>query len=107
MNQIVKEVLISKWVGSSLGVEIYDCQAAGSTYGVVDLVETGECQNSTKRFMPLVLQKVRVLISEPGRNIKGQQCRVIVSKIVSMCRGLDRNIYRMMFTVWRKPIIVS
>ena len=89
------------------GVQVYDCQARGVTYEVVDLIATEECQNATGRFKPAVDWKTQVVYSEPDRNIKGLRCRVVLSKLVTTCRGMDHKIYGTMFTVWREPVDLS
>ena len=71
---------------------------------VLDLTETEDCSARARQYQPPVEEKVQVLMVEGKRQIQGQLCRVLQSKIVSVCDQIIHHIFGTQFTVWRQLV---
>ena len=56
------------------GLEVYDCETEKTTYEVIDLLATKECQHQQGRYQLPREQWAQILHVEPTQSIKGQQC---------------------------------
>ena len=90
------------------GLQIYDCEARGTTHEAVDLLSTQECPYQKNRYAgPREEQQVQVLHSGGFGQVEGTRCRVVLTRMASTCGGgLAHRIYGSVATSWRDPISI-
>ena len=67
------------------GVEVYDCAESRATFDIIDLTETEDCEKEEARYLDPTAHTIQVLHTDQTRTIPGVRCRVVESKMVSVC----------------------
>ena len=91
------------------GLQVFNCEAEGTTYEAVDLLSTQECPHQKGQYAgPRVEQQVQVLHSGDRGQVEGTRCHIVITWVASTCGGgLAHRIYGTMTTSWRDPVSIS
>ena len=94
-------------LGAAVAVQVYDCEGERTTYEVIDLTETEECPDPEIDYEPTRTRQIQVVHKAEAKRIRGVQCKVTVTKMVTTCDSISHKIYGTQIPVWRQAHIID
>ena len=91
----------------AVAVQVYDCEGERTTYEVIDLTETEDCPDPDLDYEPTQTRQIQVVHRTESKRMRGVQCKVTVTKMVTTCDSISHKIYGTQIPVWRQSHLLD